>query len=63
MNEISIEMMDNIIKKARAEAFLDAIQIYLDAERYPDNAVIMALASQGESMPARVEEGGADDGK
>lgn len=53
MNENSNVMVtvDAIIEKARAEAFLDAIQIYLEVEAYPDNKVIMALASQGTIMP------------
>lgn len=42
-------------RAARAEAYLDAITVYVSTEKFPDKDTILALATMGTCMPEEPE--------
>lgn len=50
-------------RAARAEAYLDAIAVYVSSEQYPEKNTILALATMGECMPEEEEQEDENDGK
>lgn len=52
MEEDLVKMlMEAVGKRARAEAFLDAAELYCEIEQYPDRKVLIALLTKGDSVP------------